>query len=45
MLNVADEIIIGGGMRFPFLQTIFGYKLGKTMVHNPKDPNQLKQII
>ena len=30
MLNFADEIIIGGGMKNPFLTEVFGKKLGKT---------------
>lgn len=45
MINIADEIIIGGGMSNPFLREFGGYKLGKTEVHMPKDPNALKKIM
>ena len=45
MLNVADEIIIGGGMSNPFLREFGGYKLGSTQVDMPADPNALKKIM
>jgi len=45
MLNVADEIIIGGGMSNPFLRQLQGYKLGSTQIHMPADPNELQKII
>lgn len=45
MLNVADEIIIGGGMSNPFLKQFGGYKLGKTEIHMPSDPNELQKIM
>ena len=35
MIDIADEIILGGGMRFPFLEQIYGYKLGATQVLHP----------
>ena len=31
MLNFADEIILGGGMKNPFLTKVFKKKLGKTL--------------
>lgn len=42
MINFADEIIIGGGMKNPFLQEIFGLDLGSTIVHMPENPNTLR---
>jgi len=45
MLNVADEIIIGGGMSNPFLRQFQGHKLGCTQVDMPADPNTLQNII
>jgi phosphoglycerate kinase len=35
MIDVSDEIIIGGGMVHPFVQEIFGFKLGSTKVQLP----------
>jgi phosphoglycerate kinase len=45
MLNVADEIIIGGGMSNPFLRQFGGFKLGSTQVDMPADPNSLQRIM
>jgi phosphoglycerate kinase len=45
MMNVADEIIIGGGMSNPFLRQFGGFKLGKTEVHMPEDPKALQRIM
>jgi len=45
MLNIADEIIIGGGMSNPFLKQFGGYKLGSTEIHMPSDPNELQRIM
>ena len=45
MINVADEIIIGGGMSNPFLRQLGGFKLGCTEVHMPADPTALKRIM
>uniref|UniRef100_A0A1J3IFT0 Phosphoglycerate kinase n=2 Tax=Noccaea caerulescens TaxID=107243 RepID=A0A1J3IFT0_NOCCA len=45
MINIADEIIIGGGMSNPFLKQFYGHKLGITQTDMPKDPNTLQQIM
>lgn len=45
MLNVADELIIGGGMSAPFLREIYGLKLGSTKVAMPENPAIIRQII
>ena len=45
MLNIADEIIIGGGMSNPFLRQFYGHKLGITKIDMPADPNTLQQIM
>lgn len=42
MINFADEIIIGGGMKNPFLTEVFGKKLGKTFNAIPERPEMLK---
>lgn len=42
MINFADEIIIGGGMKNPFLKEIFGLDLGSTIIHMPENPNALQ---
>lgn len=41
MLNFADEIIFGGGMKNPFLTEVFKRKLGATFNIIPEDPKQL----
>lgn len=45
MLNVADELIIVGGMSNPFLREFGGFKLGKTEIHMPEDPKALQRIM
>ena len=45
MINIADEIIIGGGMSNPFLKQLGGFNLGSTEIHMPTDENALKNII
>lgn len=45
MLNVADELIIGGGMSNPFLRQFYGHKLGSTQIDMPADPNTLQRIM
>jgi phosphoglycerate kinase len=45
MLNIADEIIIGGGMSNPFLRQFQGHQLGITKIDMPTDPNTLQQIM
>jgi phosphoglycerate kinase len=45
MINIADEIIIGGGMSNPFLRQFHGHKLGITKIDMPADPNTLQQIM
>lgn len=37
MINIADEIIIGGGMSNPFLKKLGGFNLGSTEIHMPED--------
>ncbi len=44
-MNIANEIIIGGGMGYPFLQEIYKKDLGSTPVHLPKDVQILKEIM
>ena len=45
MLNVADEIIIGGGMSNPFLHRIYGFKLGSSRLNMPDDPTLIDKIV
>jgi 3-phosphoglycerate kinase len=45
MINIADEIIIGGGMGYPFLQEVFGHKLGITRVLLPENPKLLHEVV
>ena len=45
MLSFADEIILGGGMKNPFLTEVFKKKLGKTFNIIPEDPKQLSNLI
>lgn len=45
MLNIADELIIGGGMSAPFLRELYGLRLGSTKVVMPENPNTIRQII
>ncbi len=45
MLNVADELIIGGGMSGPFLKELYGHKLGSTKIVMPENPKLIKMII
>lgn len=45
MLNIADEIIIGGGMSNPFLKQFGGFKLGSTQIQMPSDPHELQRIM
>ena len=45
MLNISDELIIGGGMSNPFLRQFDGHKLGITKIDMPQDPNTLQQIM
>ncbi len=45
MLNVADEIIIGGGMSNPFLKQFEGHKLGCTRIDMPEDATTLQKIM
>lgn len=45
MINLADEIIIGGGMTNPFIQEIYGRKLGSSMVVLPENPKVLQEIL
>jgi len=32
-------------MRYPFLQQIYNYKFGKTLIHHPDKPEQLQNIL
>lgn len=45
MLDIADEIIIGGGMSNPFLRQFYKYKLGITQIDMPKDESTLQSIM
>ena len=45
MINFADEIIIGGGMKNPFLSHIFGLDLGSTKIVMPENKNELQEVI
>jgi 3-phosphoglycerate kinase len=38
MLKFADEIILGGGMKNPFLTQVFNKKLGDSINILPDDP-------
>jgi hypothetical protein len=38
-------MIIGGGMGYPFLQEVFGYKLGITRVLLPENPKLLHELV
>ena len=45
MLNVADELIIGGGMSGPFLKELYGHRLGSTKIVMPENPKLIRNII
>jgi len=45
LLNIADELIIGGGMSNPFIRQFQGLKLGKTQIDMPENPNTLQGIL
>lgn len=42
MIGFADEIILGGGMKNPFLTEVFKKKLGKTFNAIPERPEMLQ---
>lgn len=41
MLDFADEIILGGGMKNPFLTHVFKREMGASINIMPEDPNEL----
>lgn len=45
MLNIADELIIGGGMSGPFLKELYGHRLGSTKIVMPENPKLIRKII
>ena len=45
MINFADEIILGGGMKNPFLTEVFGCKIGATFNVLPEKPEILHEIM
>ena len=45
MIDVADEIIIGGGMSYPFVKQIFDFKMGATNVQLPTDNSLLTKVL
>ncbi len=45
MIDVSDEIIIGGGMVNPFLQEIFGFNLGASKVQMPQNKDLLHKVL
>lgn len=45
MLKFADEIIIGGAMKSPFLTEVFKKQMGDSLNILPPNPNDLHDII
>ena len=45
LIGIAKEIIIAGGMSFPFLRHLEGHQLGSTKVFMPQDLAKLDRII
>ena len=45
LLDLVDEIIIGGGMSNPFLHRMYGLKLGSSRLNMPDDPTLIDKII
>ena len=45
LINMADEIIIAGGMKNPFFREIHKVNLGKSMLFMPDDPKVLHEIV
>ena len=45
LINLADEIIIGGGMKNPFFREIHKVNLGKSKLFMPDDPKVLYEIV
>ena len=45
LIGIAKEIIIGGGMSFPFLKHLEGHSLGSTKVYMPPDLTKLDRIM
>jgi 3-phosphoglycerate kinase len=39
MLNFADEIVLGGGMKNPFLTHVFKREMGSSINIMPENPN------
>ena len=44
-VKITKDIIIAGGMSFPFLQELYSHHLGSTKVHLPADPSKLRGIM
>ena len=45
MIDIADQIIIGGGMAYPFVQQSFGFNLGSTKVQLPENKELLNKVL
>ena len=45
MINFADEIILGGAMKNPFLSEVFKMNIGSTFNAMPENPQILHEII
>ena len=45
LVDITKDIIIAGGMSFPFLQELYSHQLGSTKVHLPADPSKLRNIM
>lgn len=45
LIDVSNEIIIAGGMSYPFIRHMYGHKLGSTKVQMPEDPNMLQRVL
>lgn len=45
LLNVADQLIIGGGLSNPFLKHIQGHHLGGADIPMPADTKDLQEIM
>lgn len=45
MINFADEIILGGAMKNPFLSAVFHKNIGSTFCVMPKNPAILHEIM
>lgn len=44
-MGLSNEVIIAGGMSYPFIKHLHGHSLGSTQIHMPKDTASLDAIM